>query len=110
MNYSGQPEITLQEEGIAFCRQAGGVPMFLTNPVSSRPVHGSMPIISLLSGQPMLVREGYLPHPVLENLLGMPLDSREMRRSNHPLLEIETRWLELEPVALRRELLATLYN
>jgi hypothetical protein len=110
LNLSGQPEIVEQPEAIDFCRRAGGISLFLTAATSPEVrARGSLSIISATASGLKLVRQGYLPLPVLEKLVGHPLDTTTSRPASYPQLLLEQELTNnLTPVELRQVILKLL--
>jgi tRNA A37 threonylcarbamoyladenosine synthetase subunit TsaC/SUA5/YrdC len=109
LNLSGQPEIVEQPEAIDFCRRAGGISLFLAATASSPKARGSLSIISATASGLKLVRQGYLPLPVLEKLVGHPLDTTTTRPASYPQLLLEQELTNnLTPVELRQVILKLL--
>jgi hypothetical protein len=87
MNVSGQPEVVVREQGIAFAREKG-VPLFLADRLSPIGITGSYPILLFGPEAVSLVREGPVPGWVLERLLEHPIDTTETKAAKYPQLAI----------------------
>ena len=93
MNVSGQPEVVVREEGIAFARE-NGIPLFLADRLSPIGITGSYPILRFGPDGVSLVREGPVPGWVLERLLEHPLDTAGTSPAKYPQLAIAPALLE----------------
>ncbi len=108
LNASGQPEIVEQVEGIEYCHKVGGVPLFLIDPLNTGKAKGSLPIIRIDQDGPKLIRDGFIPTPALEKLIGMPIDTSLAQLAIHPRLTLRPEVLERPPYYLRRTILEIL--
>lgn len=101
MNVSGQPEVVVREQGIAFAREKG-IPLFLADRISPIGITGSYPILLFGPDRVSLVREGPVPGWVFERLLEHPIDTAETKAAKYPQLDIAPALLEgLTPYQVR---------
>jgi tRNA A37 threonylcarbamoyladenosine synthetase subunit TsaC/SUA5/YrdC len=109
MNYSGQPELVKQADGIEFCREVGNIPLFMTDPTNSGKIQGSLPIIKVGPTGPELLRQGFIPLAALEKLVGTSLDTSSLRLASYPLMELSSaEVVDLPTYALRQVILKKL--
>jgi tRNA A37 threonylcarbamoyladenosine synthetase subunit TsaC/SUA5/YrdC len=109
MNVSGQPEITEQDEGVAFCA-AQGIPFFLADAQDSGRVRGSFPIVSIERTGLRLVREGHFPGYLVPYQFGAGVDISHAMPAKYPLLPTHTEEAarDVSPHRLHNEIVARL--
>jgi hypothetical protein len=101
MNVSGQPEVVVREEGIAFAQEKG-IPLFLADRLSPIGITGSYPILLFGADGVSLVREGPVPGWVFERLLEHPVDTTATKPATYPQLDVAPALLEgLTPYQVR---------
>jgi len=83
MNVSGTPELVTEEDGIAFSKKTN-IPLFLTDPRDPKKVKGSYTIVGIHQQGIELVRDGNIPASLIEQLLGIPIDTSHARAPSHP--------------------------
>ncbi len=110
LNLQGEDEICDLHEAERFCEERG-VPYLLHDPLYARPeVKGSFPVIDLVDR--VALRDGHIPMPLVERMLGLELDKSNLGPSKHRqaqgLLEMCDQPLRGPP--LRAQILGYLYG
>lgn len=86
MNYSGEPEIVDQKEGIQFAKKAG-LSLFLTDDKDQGKAKGSFAIVGVGRSGIRLVRDGHLPSYVFPYLFDVDIDTANAIEAKFPQVE-----------------------
>ncbi len=106
MNTSGHPEITYQEDGIAFARNHN-IPLFLTETRQKQIAQGSYPIISIDQTGVKVIRHGFFPSELFRILLSCEdIDTGNAIQSKYPQMQVrEELAITTNPYQLRNLLI-----
>jgi MFS family permease/tRNA A37 threonylcarbamoyladenosine synthetase subunit TsaC/SUA5/YrdC len=109
MNASGSPEIVDQAEGIAFA-EAAALPMFLADHDHLGWPAGSPTIVEVRQDDVVLVRDGFIPLWVFEQMFGVPIGlAGDARAARHEQITLDRAACALmAPGALCRHLMGEL--